>query len=317
MRLLRPEFDKARHPLFSALAFSPDGRSLAAGFDWGGLHVWDLASDGPALRLGLNTYLRPQLVQFSPDSETVHWLSMRGREANDRATGDEVEHGPLVPRGTNWTAMTADGRTVFTLHGLNGEHELVAWREHDGAWLRAWTATPHDAQYQTFALDPSGKWLVNLAERRVPRTWPEYYRLAIRDACTGGEMSFGRYPYSNSSFTNASYCRLQFSPDGGTVVGFHTMTLLVWPVPKGGAPRLVRNDSRKHFTAAAFHPSGRYLLTTSNDETVVVWDAATWQPATRFQWQIGRLKAVAVSADGMLAAAGADDGTVIVWDMDL
>src|SRR4051794_22160806 len=34
------------------------------------------------------------------------------------------------------------------------------------------------------------------------------------------------------------------------------------------APVVIANDSRKEFTGVAFHPSGRYLAATSNDNTV-------------------------------------------------
>ena len=60
------------------------------------------------------------------------------------------------------------------------------------------------------------------------------------------------------------------------------MTLLVWPVPNLGEPRLIRNDSRKDFTAIAFHPSGRHLYVASNDATVHVFETATWERIGRF-----------------------------------
>ena len=94
------------------------------------------------------------------------------------------------------------------------------------------------------------------------------------------------------------------------------MTLLVWPVPKLGEPRRVRNDSRKDFTAAAFHPSGRCLYASSNDETIQVFDTATWERIERFRWRIGKPKSVAVSTDGTLAAAGGDNGDIVIWDLD-
>ena len=52
-----------------------------------------------------------------------------------------------------------------------------------------------------------------------------------RPACIGS----GEYPYGYAP-------TLHFSPDGEQLVGVNDMTLLVWPVPKLGEPRLVRND---------------------------------------------------------------------------
>ena len=83
------------------------------------------------------------------------------------------------------------------------------------------------------------------------------------------------------------------------------------------APRTLTNDTLSHFTAIAFHPSGQYLAATSNDETVKFFSTATWQEAKRFTWEIGKMRSVAFSRDGMLAAAGSDSGKVVVWDVDL
>ena len=95
------------------------------------------------------------------------------------------------------------------------------------------------------------------------------------------------------------------------------MTLLVWPVPRLGEPRLIRNDNRKDFTAVAFHPSGQQLYATSNDETVHVFDVGSWERVKRFTWQIGKLKAIAVSPDGALACAGGENGAIVMWDLDV
>jgi WD40 repeat protein len=94
------------------------------------------------------------------------------------------------------------------------------------------------------------------------------------------------------------------------------MTLLVWSVPELGEAKKVLNDTRKHFTSLAYHPSGNFLFATSNDATVHVFDTTTWQRVRRFTWKLGRLRSVAVSPDGTLAAAGGDKGEVVVWDVD-
>jgi hypothetical protein len=39
--------------------------------------------------------------------------------------------------------------------------------------------------------------------------------------------------------------------------------------------------------------------------------------APAFDWDMGRLRSVAFSPDGMLAAAGNDKGKIVVWDVDL
>jgi WD40 repeat protein len=70
----------------------------------------------------------------------------------------------------------------------------------------------------------------------------------------------------------------------------------------------------EHFQGLAF--AGGHLLTVSNDETVRVWNAHSWAERTTIHWTIGALINLAVSADGLRAAAGSDAGKVVVWDLE-
>jgi WD40 repeat protein len=108
------------------------------------------------------------------------------------------------------------------------------------------------------------------------------------------------------------------SPDRRLLAGRRGAWVAVLPTDDLGAePTRLRNDNRKEFTGLAFHPSGRYLAAASNDATVKLYDTATWAVAEVYNWDIGRLRSVAFSPDGMLAAAGGDKGKIVVWDVDL
>jgi WD40 repeat protein len=65
------------------------------------------------------------------------------------------------------------------------------------------------------------------------------------------------------------------------------------------------------------HPTGRYLAATSNDQTVRLIDPSSGQVAMTFSWDIGRMRSVAFSPDGNLAAAGSDTSRIVLWDIDL
>lgn len=68
-------------------------------------------------------------------------------------------------------------------------------------------------------------------------------------------------------------------------------------------------------TALAADLLGRFLLSASGAK-VTVWDPVTWKPLRAFDWTIGRVTCLAVSADGTLAAAGGDKGKAVVWDVE-
>lgn len=108
---------------------------------------------------------------------------------------------------------------------------------------------------------------------------------------------------------------LAFSPDGSTLVGAAGPRLRVWDLAND---REVAPHKRgtKHFQGLAFTAGGRHLLTVSNDETVRVWDARSWAELTTIHWTIGALINLAVSPDGLRAAAGSDAGKVAVWDLE-
>ena len=95
-------------------------------------------------------------------------------------------------------------------------------------------------------------------------------------------------------------------------------TIYVYPTAGGVLDfGYIKNDSKKHFTGVAFHPSGKYLAATSNDATVKLYDTTTWAVARTFTWDIGKMRSIAFSPDGTLAAAGSDSGKVVVWDVDV
>jgi WD40 repeat protein len=83
------------------------------------------------------------------------------------------------------------------------------------------------------------------------------------------------------------------------------------------------NVSSKHFTSTAFSHDGRWLATTSNDTAATIWATSTWEILKRYEWQIGRLRTVAFSSDGLRCAAASEmtreseaEGQIVVWDLD-
>jgi WD40 repeat protein len=47
-----------------------------------------------------------------------------------------------------------------------------------------------------------------------------------------------------------------------------------------------------------------------------LWDVAGGCERAAYSWRIGRLLSLAVAPDGMTAAAGGDDGTIVIWDLE-
>ena len=295
-----------------SLTFAPDGRLIAIGLVRRGVALYDLARGRPALELTSAADARDRPVAFSADGTRAYTVTAGGRTGFSTDTGARVEVGPDDPDGNGGAAAfagSARGDRLVTaqlvLHG-RAVIRLNGWAEVGGEWTWLWRVDENGASNPAMA--PSGNCLAYL-DRRPSGASPRL-RLILRDAATGSEIATGAYPHPRNA-------RLSFRPDGRQVVAPFETTLVVWDTRMPGMPALVRNDSRQHFTAAAYHPSGRYLFTAGNDASVSVWDTEDWVRVKRFDWDIGRLRAVAVSPDGLLAAAGSDRGRVVVWDVDV
>ena len=95
-------------------------------------------------------------------------------------------------------------------------------------------------------------------------------RVALRSLATGEVLDSDRLHNRNRTASG-----LAVSPDGTLAVVLSEMSAFVYSTSKlRRTPQVVRNDNKKHFTAVAFHPSGRFLAATSNDETVKLYDTA-------------------------------------------
>jgi WD40 repeat protein len=84
----------------------------------------------------------------------------------------------------------------------------------------------------------------------------------------------------------------------------------------GDAVACLTSSAKAQFTGQAFHPSGQYLLVSSIDQSIKVYDTTTWQVARTYDWGHGKIFSVAVSPDGTLVAAGGDKGQIVVWDWE-
>lgn len=292
------------------LAFSPDETAIAAGFKHFPVFLWNLEAPAPTpVRLPTEGGYSPGGLFFSPDGRSLWWRRSDGFRGYNRDTR-EYRSLPFAVRGvTHGAFASANGTRVISRHGMP-DPCLIGWESADGGWIRRWTVSIADLVVESVTLSPDGHRVALVTRSALGRRPEENPRqVEVWDAATGKFRGKGEYSYAYAP-------RLHFAPDAGELVGINDMTLLVWPVPQLGEPRLIRNDNRKDFTAIAFHPDKRRLYAASNDGTIHLFDTETWVRVERFSWRIGRPKSVAVSTDGTLAAAGGDAGEIVIWDVD-
>jgi WD40 repeat protein len=117
-----------------------------------------------------------------------------------------------------------------------------------------------------------------------------------------------------------SGCRaIAFSPDGQRVFGAFNKGVFAWWWPSGKPAGMVPHPNV--VSCLAVTPDGRTLVTACWDQKVREFaleprGELPVEPVACYEWDMGKLFTVAVSADGMLAAAGGDTGArLVVWDL--
>jgi WD40 repeat protein len=111
-------------------------------------------------------------------------------------------------------------------------------------------------------------------------------------------------------------CCGDVSPDGQLVVagndvgGLIASTLNdpteVWQLQAHGSP----------VYGVRFLPDGQSLLTIGWDGTARMWEAHTGRERMAYDWGVGKMYCLAISPDGMTAAAGGENGTIVMWDLE-
>lgn len=279
-----------------SVRFSPDGRTLAA-FSWRDVRVYADVRDGAGPTAVVSGNFTSS---FTPDGRGIIRYVSEGLAVWNLATR-EYEALPIPgpfdfsPDGQTFVCCTIDnsveGPRTLSRSLLNAPHSqmwsvettrVIGWA--DLLFLAGGSLVA------SFEYDYGGRYLV------------------IRDAETGAGVAEVGSPVLRHLRATANHSFVA-SHEGSQVAVYRADDLAAPPV-------IIRNDNRKHFTDIAFHPSGRYLAATSNDSTVKFYDTTSWKLAHAFDWDIGRLRSVAFSPDGMLAAAGGDKGKIVVWDVD-
>lgn len=297
---------------FPALAFDATGRRLAAGGGGDRTVLWDVATGA---ELAQYSAINTRSLCFAPVANRLVVPTHLGLGTYD--LGEAAAFGTFARAKYVGALAVHPARDVAVCyhHFNNNRSALSALDLSTPEPAVLWDAPIGDASNETghavgLAAPRGGEWFVS-AECVTGPTRSTRYRVAARSWADGRllrELSGPAFEYGDQLFGSRA--------SASVVVQSGIWLRVQRGDDFGAAPQHLRNDGRKHFTGVAFHPSGRYLAATSNDETVKLYDTTTWDVARTFTWDIGRLRGVAFSRDGALAAVGSDTGKVVVWDVD-
>ncbi|NUS90376.1 MAG: protein kinase [Streptomyces sp.] len=285
------------HALVRSIAFSPDGRTLAAGTGKQ-IVLWDTATGQTRLTLTRHGLLANVLgVAFSPDGRTLASAS-DGQMLLlwDTGTGDKrraLRHGLM--RMLRCVAFSPDGRTL-AVGADNGVHLWDPTTGQRGAWLRF----PRPPGIDSLAFGPDSR---SLAVTSGPRN-----RIRVWDTRTGLEL------HTNNPDLAMS---VAFSPDGRTLAGSYRDPLAppgqirLWDAHSGAVLHTLSGHTN-HLYSLTFSPDGR-TLAVGADNGVHLWNAHTGEPLVTLIGHTNAVRTVAFSPDGRTLASAGGDNLVHLW----
>jgi eukaryotic-like serine/threonine-protein kinase len=315
------------------IAFSPDGKLIAAGDAAGTVNVWHIDDGQPVTHSSHGRQINS--VEFSPDGRRLVTASYDGTaqvwDLNlGRAVSDPLSHGANVFSAR----FSPDGSLVLTA-GSDGTARL--WNSADG---RPLVTVRHAAEVLYAAFGPDGRTFATASEDRTARIWtvPDGRPLTppLEHA---GRVHFAAFAPDGSkllttsqdgtariwdtSTGRASGAPLQhgepvglgaFSPDGRTVATAGMSSLRIWDAATGSElPPAIKQGNQP--LALRFSPDGRWVATGTADGRAQIWDVGTRKSVVPPLRHAASVTDVGFDPGGRFFLSAGYDRTIRLWDL--
>jgi WD40 repeat protein len=307
----------------SAVAFSPDGKWLAAGGAVGVVTLWDGRGRKQLQTLRCGAEVRG--LAFAPRGDRLAAACEDRQVRIWMRSGDEFrpEHTLRCRGSVKAVAFAPDGRLVAC--GTSGAGNIYLYDPVKGVLRRTlWEASNG---IEALAFTPDGKTLVSAGNGL--KLWDLPAAGIKPDAAEGLDVPLEELRRREARLVRkrlAGYwvVGVAVSPDGSLLASAGHLdaggeprapkSVGLWDAKTG---KLLRTLARgpAQITSVAFSPDGSRVAAFSRDGAVRLWEASTGKLVRTWQVQAGERGSVAFAPDGSLLAAADAGGAVYVWDV--
>jgi WD40 repeat protein len=277
-----------------SIAYSPDGRTIAASTSSGEIRLWRL-SDGrySLICLGHTNWVRA--IEFSPDGRYL------ASSSDDRTIQLwDLQDGTCIRTlgvgiHSLGLSFSPDGR-----HLISGSdrHTIYCWEIQTGKCIREFVG--HEGWSMDIKFHPHGHQFVSTSSDRSVRLW---------DLATG---KCERIWQGHENLVTT----VDYSPDGKNIVtGSLDGTLRLWDATSDRCLQTIAGHGDEIWSVA-FSPDGERIVSAGVGGLLRVWRTSDGHCLQRLEGHRKRLWSVAFSPDGRSIASGGEDREIRFWQIE-
>jgi ribosome assembly protein 4 len=187
-----------------------------------------------------------------------------------------------------------------------GGEGLIYSASADGS-VKVWSSTQGQLK---FSLEAHSHWVntLSLSTDYVLRTGP----YECRYSCNLEENT----PSVKKAVAEKRYFEFTLGHHERLVSGSDDLTMFLWTVKEGKDPKSLMTGHQQPINFVSFSPNGIWLVSTSFDKSIKLWNGMTGQLVTTFRGHSAAVYSCSWSPDSKHIISASKDNTLKVWDIE-